>query len=214
MESVKNGLINFCKGFGIWFVLLIFNTRSGEGAVNSLKIILDIILAVILVGSYRNGKYIALLVAGLTTVVTFLPLQVGWEILLLIGIAVLGGVLLKISPEDVQENQVIGQEHYVFESVDDNQLTFWKSRNWLNPFESYAYSPDVGISVCKGIIRRTYSTIPTMTTRARIHQSIWQRLLGFCDVSFQNNYTGQQFGEDTLLNIRFSSAKKLIQMLS
>lgn len=57
-----------------------------------------------------------------------------------------------------------------------------------------------------------YSTIPTMTTRPWIHQSVWQRLLGFCDVAFQNTYTGQQFGE-TLLNIRFKSAKKLAQML-
>ena len=107
-----------------------------------------------------------------------------------------------------------GQEYYESEAVDNNQLvTSWKSRNWLNPFESYAYSPDAGVSVCKGIIRRTYSTIPTMTTRAKIHQSIWQRLFGFCDVSFQNNYTGQQFGEEILMNIRFKSARKLMQML-
>ena len=45
MESVKNGLLNFCKGFGIWFVLLILNTRSGEASVNGLKIILDTVLA-------------------------------------------------------------------------------------------------------------------------------------------------------------------------
>lgn len=213
MESVKNGLLNFCKGFGIWFVLLILNTRSGEANVNGLKIILDTILAVILVGSYRNGKYIALVVAALTTLVTFLPLHAGWEILLLIGIAVLGGILLKAAPEDTQESQTAGQESYIPESVADNQPTFWKSRNWLNPFETYIYSPDAGISIRKGIIRRTYITIPTTTTKARIHQGILQRLLGFCDVSFQNNYTGQQFGEDTLQNIRFKSARELMYML-
>lgn len=213
MESVKNGLLNFGKGFGIWFVLLILNTRSGEASVNGLKIILDTILAVILVGSYRNGKYIALLVAVLTTVVTFLPLHAGLEILLLIGIAVLGGILLKAAPEDTQESQTAGQESYIPESVADNQPTFWKSRNWLNPFETYIYSPDAGISIRKGIIRRTYITIPTTTTKARIHQGILQRLLGFCDISFQNNYTGQQFGEDTLQNIRFKSARELMYML-
>ena len=56
MESVKSGLLNFCKGFGIWLVLLLLNTRSGEADVNGIKIILDIILAVIFVGNYKNGK--------------------------------------------------------------------------------------------------------------------------------------------------------------
>lgn len=214
MESIKRGLVNFGKGFGIWIILLLFNTRSGESDVNGIKIILDVILAVILVGNYRKGKYMAMLVAILTTVITLLPLQAGWEILLLLGITALGWILLKVSLEDVHENQMIGQEYYESEAVDNNQLvTSWKSRNWLNPFESYAYSPDAGVSVCKGIIRRTYSTIPTMTTRAKIHQSIWQRLFGFCDVSFQNNYTGQQFGEEILMNIRFKSAIKLMQIL-
>lgn len=193
MESIKRGLVNFGKGFGIWIILLLFNTRSGESDVNGIKIILDVILAVILIGSYRKGKYMAMLVAILTTVITFLPLQAGWEILSLLGITVLGWILLKGS--------------------NNHLITSWKSRNWLNPFESYAYSPDTGVSVCKGIIRRTYSTIPTKTTRAKIHQSIWQRLLGFCDVSFQNNYTGQQFGEEILMNIRFKSARKLMKML-
>lgn len=213
MESIKRELINFGKGFGIWIILLFFNTRSGESDVNGIKIILDAILAVVLAGSYRKGKYVAMLVAVLTTVATFLPLQDGWEILLLIGIVVLGGILLKVSSENVQENQVTGTEVHIPEGGEDGMsVIFWKSRNWLNPFESYSYSSAVGVSVCKGIISRTYSTIPTMNTRPWIHQSVWQRLLGFCDVAFQNTYTGQQFGE-TLLNIRFKSAKKLVQMI-
>ena len=97
MESIKRELINFGKGFGIWIILLLFNTWSGESNVNGIKIILDAILAVVLAGSYRKGKYVAMLVAVLTTVATFLPLQSGWEILLLIGIVVLGGILLKVS---------------------------------------------------------------------------------------------------------------------
>ena len=80
MESIKRGLVNFGKGFGIWIILLLFNTRSGESDVNGIKIILDVILAVILTGNYRKGKYMAMLVAILTTVITFLPLQAGWEI--------------------------------------------------------------------------------------------------------------------------------------
>lgn len=99
MESIKRGLVNFGKGFGIWIILLLFNTRSGESDVNGIKIILDVILAVILTGNYRKGKYMAMLVAILTTVITFLPLQAGWEILLLLGITVLGWILLKVSPK-------------------------------------------------------------------------------------------------------------------
>lgn len=101
MESVKSSLINFCKGFGIWFLLLLFNTRSGEADVNGFKIVLDIILAVIMVGSYKTGKYIALLTSALTVVVTFLTLPAGFEILLRTGIAILGGVLLNTVPEEI-----------------------------------------------------------------------------------------------------------------
>lgn len=213
MESVKSSLINFCKGFGIWFLLLLFNTRSGETNVNGFKIVLDIIIAVTLVGNYKTGKYIALLTAAMTVVVTVLNLPTGLEILLLTGISILGGVLLKTVPGDILTTQSRGTRAFDCGTTGYDTLN-WKSRNFLNPFESYSYSPDVGISICKGIIRRTYSTVPTVTIRVRIHQSIWQRFLGFCDVSFQNNYTGQQFGEDCLKNIRFRSAMKLSQILS
>ena len=212
MESVKSSLINFCKGFGIWLLLLLFNTRSGEAGVNGFKIMLDIIIAVILVGNYKTGKYIALLAAVMTVVVTVLTLPIGLEILLLIGISILGGVLLKTMPEDIQTIQWRRTRAFDCGTTGYDSLN-WRSRNFLNPFESYSYSPDGGINIRKGIIRRTYSTIPTITTKARIHQSIWQRILGFCDVSFQNNYTGQQFGEDCLKNIRFRSAMKLMQIL-
>lgn len=213
MESVKSGLLNFCKGFGIWLVLLLLNTRSGEADVNGIKIVLDIILAVIFVGNYKNGKYVALLVAALTTMLTVLPLAVGLEIPLLIGSLVLGGILLKtVSEDNTGSYETDHTQTYIYGAY-ENMPRVWRSRNFLNPFESYTYSPDGGVSICTGIIRRTYCTVPTVTTRARIHQSVWQRLLGFCDVSFQNNYTGQQFGEDILKNIRFRSAMELMQML-
>lgn len=212
MESVKNSLINFCKGLGVWLLLLLFNTRGGEAGVNGIKIVLDIILAVVLVGNYRTGKYIALLTAALSVVITFLALPTGLEILLLSGIAVLGAVLLKTVPEDIlmthlEEKEYVGCELNRYDSL------FWKSRNFFNPFETYSYAPDGGVSICKGIVRRSYSTVPTTTTRARIHQSIWQRLLGFCDVTFHNNHTGRQFGEERMKNIRFRSAKVLMRLL-
>lgn len=213
MESVKSSLLKFCKEFGIWFVLLLLNTRSGEADVNGIKNVLDIILAVIFVGSYKNGKYVAFLVAALTTMLTVLPLAVGLEIVLLLGSAVLGCILLKAVPEDdIVSHEADYTQTYVYGAY-ENMPRMWQSRNFFNPFETYTYSPDGGVSICKGIIRRTYSTVPTITTRARIHQSIWQRLLGFCDVSFQNNYTGQQFGEDILKNMRFRSAMELMQMM-
>lgn len=212
MESVKNSIINFCKGFGIWFLLLFFNTRSGEAGTNGFKMVLDIIFAVILVGSYRNGKYIVLLTVALTVVVTILPLPAGLEMLLLIGITVLGYFLLKNAPADIKTTHSKEDRYFDARPTGDAPL-FWRSRNFLNPFETYSYSPDGGVSIRKGIIRRTYIIVPTTTTKARIHQSIWQRFLGFCDVSFQNDYTGQQFGEDSLKNIRFRLAKELVQML-
>lgn len=227
MESVKKSLINFCKGFGIWLVLLLLNTRSGEGAANMIKSILDIILAIILVGSYRNGRYIALLAAALTIVITFLPVPPVLEIILLIAIAVLGGVLLNAAPEDDQTDWTKRQwrrAHGIFKNIGrtfensrrtrENSRQMWKSRNFLNPLETYSYLPDNGIHIRQGIIRRSYSTIPTTTTRIRIHQSVWQRLLGLCNISFQSNYSGKRFGEDDMRNIRLRSAKKLERMLS
>lgn len=212
MDSVKNSLTNFCKGFGFWILLILLNTRSGESAANEFKTILDIILAVILVSSHGAGESIVLLTAVLTVVVTFLPLSAELEILMLAVISLLGVVLLKTVPEDPLMTHSEKRE-----TINDGLVGytphFWKSRNLLNPFEIYSYSPDQGINIRKGIIRRSYISVPTTTTRVMIYQSIWQRLLGFCDVSFTNIYTGQQFGEDNMKNIRIRSAMELKRML-
>ena len=45
METLKRNLINLGKGFIVWFILLLLNTRSNEAAVNGIKILLDVILA-------------------------------------------------------------------------------------------------------------------------------------------------------------------------
>lgn len=212
MDSVKNSLINFCKGFGIWFLLLLLNTRSGEAEVNGIKTILDIILAIILVSSNGNGKGNALLIAAMTVVVTLLPLSAGFEILMLVGIVILGGVLLKKTPVETvrTHSEEIWNPAGGFAGCTPH---FWKSRNFLNPFETYSFSPDRGVNIRKGIIQRSFILIPTTTTRPKIDQRIWQRFLGLCDMSFQNNYTGQQFGEDCMKNIRFRSAMELMEML-
>lgn len=213
MESIKTGLLNFGKGFGIWFVLLLFNTRGGESDANGLKILLDIVLAIILVGNYRKGKLIALLLAILTTVVTFLPLQSGIEILLLVGITVFGWILLKAIPESSEEKKKTVFKHHVGGGFKAAPMHCWKSRNWLNPFEIYTYSPDSGINIRKGIISRAYIPVPTIASSPKVYQCWWQRLLGFCNIMFLNNYTGQQFGENILKNVRFKSAMELKQML-
>ena len=37
MESVKKSVKNFGKGFGIWLILLLLNTRAGESSVNAVS---------------------------------------------------------------------------------------------------------------------------------------------------------------------------------
>ena len=86
MESIKRGLVNFGKGFGIWIILLLFNTRSGESDVNGIKIILDVILAVILTGNYRKGKYMAIAVTIVGTIAAIVyPMDDITDFLYLIG---------------------------------------------------------------------------------------------------------------------------------
>lgn len=144
MESVKSSLINFCKGFGIWFLLRLFNTRSGEIDVNGFKIILDIIIAVILVGSCKTGKYIALLTASMTVVVTLLPIPSGFEILLLMEISVLGGVLLKTMPEDILMDRASERRTFDYGTIGYDSLS-WRSRDYSKNLQ---YSSD-GNYQCK-----------------------------------------------------------------
>ena len=56
MESVKKSVKNFGKGFGIWLILLLLNTRAGESSVNGIKIIMDTLLSIILIGNNKKAR--------------------------------------------------------------------------------------------------------------------------------------------------------------
>ena len=75
------------------------------------------------------------------------------------------------------------------------------------------YSPDNGVCIRKGILRRSYSTIPTTTTRVEITQFIWQRIFGLCEVTFVSNFSGQKFGDKSMKNVRLKAAGELMRML-
>ena len=85
MESVKKSVKNFGKGFGIWLILLLLNTRAGESSVNGIKIIMDTLLSIILIGNNKKAREAALGISALTVVVTCLKLPGDVEMLLLIG---------------------------------------------------------------------------------------------------------------------------------
>ena len=60
MESVKKSVKNFGKGFGIWLILLLLNSRAGESSVNGIKIIMDTLLSIILIGNNKKAREAAL----------------------------------------------------------------------------------------------------------------------------------------------------------
>ena len=77
METLKRNLINLGKGFIVWFILLLLNTRSNEAAVNGIKILLDVILASMIISENRAGRRIALLTTALTILITILQMPSG-----------------------------------------------------------------------------------------------------------------------------------------
>ena len=100
METLKRNLINLGKGFIVWFILLLLNTRSNEAAVNGIKILLDVILASMIISENRTGRRIALLTTALTILITILQMPSGVEIILLIGLSLFSLWLLKKFPDD------------------------------------------------------------------------------------------------------------------
>lgn len=58
METLKRNLINLGKGFIVWFILLLLNTRSNEAAVNGIKILLDVILVSMIISDFQKVQAI------------------------------------------------------------------------------------------------------------------------------------------------------------
>lgn len=211
METLKRNLINLGKGFIVWFILLLLNTRSNEAAVNGIKILLDVILASMIISENRTGRRIALLTTALTILITILQMPSGVEIILLIGLSLFSLWLLKKFPDDRSLDESPNYEDSTALIV--NEDVVWKAKNVFNPFEYYTYSPDNGVCIRKGILRRSYSTIPTTTTRVEITQFIWQRIFGLCEVTFVSNFSGQKFGDKSMKNVRLKAAGELMRML-
>ena len=200
METLKRNLINMGKGFIVWFILLLLNTRSNEAYVNSIKILLDVVLASMIISENRTGRRIAILTTALTVLVTILQMPSVMEIILLIGLAIFSLWLLKKFSDDRSLDD--NPKYKDADALIVNDGAIWKAKNVFNPFERYSYSPDNGVCIRKGILRRSYSTIPTTTTRAEITQFIWQRIFGLCEVTFVSNFSGQKFGDKSMKNIR------------
>ena len=168
MESVKKSVKNFGKGFGIWLILLLLNTRAGESSVNGIKIIMDTLLSIILIGNNKKAREAALGISALTVVVTCLKLPGDVEMLLLIGIAVLGVMVLKNIPDMEETSEA--QNDYLASSYETDDELPWNTRNVFWPFEKYSFSPDQGICIQKGVIKRTYMKIKTKNIQIRINR--------------------------------------------
>lgn len=211
METLKRNLVNLGKGFIVWFVLLILNTRSNEAGVNGIKILLDAVLASMIISENRTGRRIAILTTALTVLVTILQMPSGMEIILLIGLSLFSLWLLKMFPDDRSSNDNLNDEDPAALIVDDGVI--WRAKNVFNPFEHYSYSLDNGVCIRKGILRRSYSTIPTTTTRVEITQSVWQTIFGVCEVTFVSNFSGQKFSDKSMKNVRLKAARELMRIL-
>ena len=210
MGTLKQTLLKVLAGIGMWILLLIFNTRNGEAGLNSVKIVLDVILAVMLVG--RDSvleKRIALGVAVITTVVTFLKIPSWIEMIELLAVIIISVFLLHFFSEDLdtKPKKIVTPK---VQAATPNVAEFWKEMNRLNPlFEKYSYSSATGITIQKGILARKLKSINTKVIRIGIDQSVFQRMLGLCDVSFYNSFTGAAYGNDIMHNIKLKSAEEL-----
>lgn len=207
---MKTNIGTVFKGIGIWIILLIFNTRSGEAGANLIKIIIDIVLAVMLTSGNKKERQVAIGFTAMTLVITWLTIPEPIEEMVLIVLAVLGGMFLKSYPLN-NEEEFEGTDYGSTHSSVVHEDAIWRAKNVFWPFESYSYSHDEGIHIRKGILKRTFLVIPTSNIRMKVDQSALQTLLGLCDVTFLNNYNGQVFGEEGLHNILIKSAMELIQ---
>lgn len=197
---LKKAILNVFAGIGMCFLLIFLNTRSGEWVLNILKIILDVIIVIIFFGKVEAEKKVALGVAALSVITTFMNMEPLEEFFVFVGY-VLGGVFVL--------------HHFLEKDKEDiDSPMCWEERNHFNPlFEKYSYSYDEGIHISKGFLKRAYINIPTTNIRIRIDQTFFQRLLGLCNVSFSNNYTGKLFGDEMLHNVKLASAITLSKMI-
>ena len=202
-------------GIGVWIVLIMFNTRSGEPGLNTVKMILDIMLAALIVKNIAIERKVAIGAAVLSAVITFLEINPLVEFLLLMVVIIAGGTaLFYFSSGHTPIDAFVHERRDRVADFPGAVAGYWEEKNRLNPwFEQYSYSSEEGVSIKKGFLSRTYINIPTNHTRMRIDQSVFQRMVGLCDVSFFNNFNGELYGDETLHNIKIQSAQILRNMI-
>jgi hypothetical protein len=214
----NNNLVDRLKqifaGMGVWCILLL-NTRSNEAGLNSIKILLDIILAVMIVGQSILERRVAIGVAIASIILAWLNIPCFIEFILLAGFVTVGVLILKHSSEFPIE---MNQKKNSFEYDDRTAKVLksdWKERNRLNPFfEKYTYSPESGINIKKGVFKRTYDTVPTVKVLVRVNQTFGQRIIRVADVYFINSFNGKFYGDQTLHNIPIKSALELKEIIN
>lgn len=196
-------------GIGVWIVLIMFNTRSGEPGLNTFKMIFDIMLAALIVKNIAIERKVAFSVAVSSAVITFLEINPLLEFLLLMVVIIAGGsALFYFSSSHAPTDTFVHERRDRAADFSGVVARYWKEKNRLNPwFEQYSYSSEEGVSIKKGFLSRTYINIPTTHIRMRIDQSVFQRMIGLCDVSFFNNFNGELYGEEILHNIKMQSAQ-------
>lgn len=202
-------------GIGVWIVLIMFNTRSGEPGLNTVKMILDIMLAALIVKNIAIERKVAIGAAVLSAVITFLEINPLVEFLLLMVVIIAGGTaLFYFSSGHTPTDAFVHERRDRVADFPGAVAGYWEEKNRLNPwFEQYSYSSEEGVSIKKGFLSRTYINIPTNHTRMRIDQSVFQRMVGLCDVSFFNNFNGELYGDEILHNIKIQSAQILRNMI-
>lgn len=202
-------------GIGVWIVLIMFNTRSGEQGLNTFKMILDIMLAALIVKYIAIERKVAIGVAVSSAVITFLEINPLLEFLLLMVVIIAGGsALFYFSSSHAPTDTFVHERRDRAADFSGVVAGYWKEKNRLNPwFEQYSYSSEEGVSIKKGFLSRTYINIPTTHIRMRIDQSVFQRMIGLCDVSFFNNFNGELYGDEILHNIKMQSAQILRNMI-
>ena len=207
MRTLKDMALKTFKGIGIWVLLIFFNTGSGQPMLNLLKMILNVMIAIMFVSESQKGKKVACGMVIVSTVVRMLHLYTWIEICLFVGYTLIGGMLLYYLPES--EKNDTGDD---FKKHMDKKC--WKACNRLNPlFEKYTYSKEDGLKIKRGIINTEKIPVPIDLTNYGTRQNFLQTILGLCDVKTYNFGLDYVYEDKILHNVSNKAAKILIQML-
>ncbi len=197
------------------FIILIFITRTGESELtrlNVLKMTVDVLLACVITRKFVLERNVAIFVAIIFSIVSILKIRPEYEFILLICIAI--GSMIIICLHYFNTNNRISQveESNIFHFTKDVSQ-HWSEKNRLGVFEKYTYFPEKGvINIEKGLVKKLFVNVSTRNVTIRIEQTVFQRIIGLCDVYFSNTYNGK-LREEILHNIKIKSALALKDMM-